>query len=46
MQVCGTRSIQPDQWGDAHRRTPESFSIPVYEADGFTFNPVIRDLLI
>lgn len=31
--------IQADQWGDAHRRTPESFSVDVYNRDGQQLNP-------
>ncbi len=44
LQVIGQRSIQPDQWGDAHRRTPESFSVVVYESDGVSINPLLAEL--
>lgn len=45
FKVLGSSKIQADQWGDARRRTPESFTVPVYEADCRTPNPLIHRLL-
>lgn len=44
LQVSGQSSIQADQWGEAHRRTPESFAVPVYESDGDALNPMLAAL--
>lgn len=38
LKVVGQNSIQPDQWGDAHRRTPETITIDVFERDGQTLD--------
>lgn len=45
LEVIGATSIQADQWGDAHRRTPESFALSVYEEDGGDLNPLLDALL-
>ena len=45
LQVTGQRSIQADQWGDAHRRTPESFAVQIYEEPGLSLNPALKGLL-
>lgn len=36
--------IQPDQYGEAHRRVPETMTVPVFDADGDTVNPFLLEL--
>lgn len=39
LQVCGHQSIQADQWGEAHRRTPTTLCVPLYDGGGSELNP-------
>lgn len=36
--------IQPDQFGDARRRAPRTWTVPVYDPDTGALHPLIRDL--
>ncbi len=45
IQVIGEVSIQADQWGEAHRRTPETFSMVVYDEATGRINPLLSKLL-
>lgn len=37
--------IQPNQFGEAHRRTPETFTVPVFTKGTQEFNPFIARLV-
>ncbi len=45
LQDCERHTmIQPDQLGEAHRRVPSTFTIPVLSGDKTELNPVFLDL--
>lgn len=45
LQCIEKRSvIQPDQYGEAHRRVPEIITVPVFDADGDSVNPFLIEL--
>jgi hypothetical protein len=39
-----TPRIQDDQFGEARRRAPETWTIPVYEHASNTYHPLLREL--
>ena len=36
--------IQPDQYGEAHRRVPEIITVPVFEGESESVNPFLVEL--
>ena len=45
LQDCTTHTvIQPDQHGEAHRRVPNTLTIPLLAADKKELNPIFLDL--
>ena len=45
LRAIGQKSIQADQWGEARRRTPDSFAVSIYEQDAVTLNSALNALL-
>ena len=37
-------TIQPDQFGDAHRKVPETLTVPIYTPDGKGLHPEFLEL--
>lgn len=36
--------IQPDQYGEAHRRVPQTIAVPVFDLEGKALNPFLVEL--
>ena len=43
-QAQGARAIHGNQYGEAGRRSPDTWTLPVFASDGATVNPLITEL--
>ena len=38
--------VQSDQFGEPHRRAPQTWTLPVHDLDGVAPNPVLDELIL
>ncbi len=43
-QAQGARAIHGNQYGEAGRRSPDTWTLPIFGSDGITVNPLIVEL--
>ncbi|RLK50385.1 hypothetical protein DFR31_0281 [Alkalispirillum mobile] len=40
------RQVQADQFGEAHRRAPRIWTLPVHDRDGVSPNPLLDEIVL